>query len=67
MKVQYVGKEKEFEVWENQSRRRNVSIKNGDVFSTGKWGSVESVLTDKYEWICDVDSPQFKEEFIVIN
>lgn len=67
MKVQYVGKEKEFEVWKNQSRRRNISIKNGDVFATGKWDSLESVLTDKYEWIYDVDSPQFKEEFIVIN
>lgn len=67
MEVQYVGETKEFEAWANQNSMRHVTVKSGDILFIGKWGNIESVLTSEDEWLCDFDSPLFKEEFVVLD
>jgi len=71
MKVKYKS-EKEFtqETWLNENNKGQVIIIiKGDTFKTGAWGhgGYESVLTDKGEWICDIDCREFDEMFEVIN
>jgi hypothetical protein len=70
MKVRFVS-EKDFtqETWENENKKGQViTIRKGDTFETGAWGygGYESVLTDKGEWICDVDCKEFNNLFEII-
>lgn len=59
--------------WLNENESgENVIIKKGDIFETSQWGSrimgiSESVVTDKKEWICDVDCKKFNELFDIVE
>lgn len=69
MRVKYIG-EKELvqETWKSENKKGQViTIKKGDVFYTEMWGCSESVVTDKGEWICDIDCKEFNELFEVIK
>lgn len=71
MKVKFI-RNAEFtqETWVNENEKGQVIvIKTGETFKTGAWGhgGYESVLTDKGEWICDVDCIEFNEMFEVIG
>lgn len=71
MKVKFI-RDKEFtqETWENENKKGQViTIHKGDTFETGGWGygGYESVLTDKGEWICDVDCKEFNELFEIVK
>lgn len=66
MKVQYVGETQEVEVWYNHSTKSKYTIVKDSLYETNLWDRIGSVLTEKDEWICDVDSPFFKDNFIII-
>ena len=69
MKVEFI-REKEFiqETWKDENKRgQMVTIYKGDIFETGLWGRSESVLTNKGEWICDIDCKEFNELFRVVS
>jgi len=71
MKVKYKN-DKEFaqETWLNENEKGQViTINKGDIFKTSAWGygGIESVLTYKGEWICDVDCREFNKMFEVIE
>lgn len=67
MKVKFI-RDEEFiqETWLNENEKGQViTIHKGETFNTGAWGygGIESVLTDKGEWICDCDCRGFDELF----
>ena len=71
MKVRFINEE-EFtqETWKNENKKgQTITIRKGDTFETSGWGhgGYESVLTDKGEWICDVDCKEFAELFEIIS
>lgn len=71
MKVKFTS-EKELiqKTWKNENiKGQIITIKKGDIFETGAWGygGYESVLTNKGEWICDVECKAFIELFEVVN
>lgn len=71
MKVKFKREEKLTQsTWLNENNEGQViTIRKGDTFETGAWGhgGYESVLTDKGEWICDVDCKEFNELFEVVE
>lgn len=71
MKVKYKNEEDFIqETWLNEDKKGQVIvIKTDDIFETGSWGhgGYQSVLTNKGEWICDVDCREFNEMFEVVN
>lgn len=60
------------ETWLNEDEKgKNIIVKKGDIFETSQWGSrimgiSESVVTDRHEWMCDVDCKEFNELFDII-
>lgn len=66
MRVKYIGKDRIAEVWKNQSEKRNIQLINGYNFNVEYWCGINSVVTEYGEWICDEDSPCFKQEFEAI-
>lgn len=71
MKVKFI-RDEEFtqETWLNENEKGQViTIHKGETFKTGAWGygGIESVLTDKGEWVCDCDCQGFDELFEVIK
>lgn len=71
MKVEFI-RDEEFvqETWENEDKKgQTITISKGDTFTTGPWGrgGYQSVLTDKGEWICDVECKEFDELFKVVD
>ena len=71
MKVKYKNDKELTQVtWLNENNRgQMITIHKGDIFKTGAWGhgGYQSVLTNKDEWICDVDCKEFNELFEVIE
>jgi HKD family nuclease len=74
MKVQYKSNNPiVMETWINEQEKGNsITIKKGYIFETSQWGSrimgvSESVVTDKNEWMCDVDCKEFNELFDIIE
>ena len=62
------------ETWLNEDiKGENVKVKKGYIFETSQWGGVmsgysESVVTNKHEWMCNVDCKEFNELFdIIVN
>jgi len=70
MKVKFKNDKELTQVtWLNENNRgQMITIHKGDIFKTGAWGhgGYESVITDKGEWICDVDCKEFNELFEVV-
>lgn len=70
MNVIYIGESKMFEVWANECLKKEIIIKNGDIYHIGFWNQkdkingMESILTKENEWICDKDSLCAKMDFI---
>jgi hypothetical protein len=71
MKVRFIREEKLIvQTWQNENNKGQIiTIYKGDIFETDTWGcgDFESVLTDKGEWICDIDCKKFNELFEVIE
>lgn len=71
MEVKFI-REKELiqQTWLNENNQGQlITIYKGDTFKTGPWGygGYESVLSDKNEWICDVDCDEFNTLFEIIK
>lgn len=69
MKVRYEGTDVAKTVWKDGYKSRCIVIKSGDEFQIEDWGDhktggkFKAVVTSDGEWICDVESKEFEENF----
>lgn len=67
MKVKFIGNSFWTQVWKSQMSNRDYKVMKSREFSTGIWNRVEGVFTNKGEWICDIDTDYFKENFKILS
>lgn len=71
MLVEFINNENFVQqTWKHENKKGQIiTICKGDKFKTKPWGygGYESVVTDKGEWICDVDCKEFNEMFKAIS
>lgn len=67
MKVKFIGETQTVKAWLDEHENREYTINNGVMFKSAIWGGISSILNEKDEWICDVDSQFFRDNFEILT